>query len=91
MAQQYFEATKEQKKLADIGRAMMDYSEQYGVKNGLARVTDDGLRTLNSLSNVGNMLTHYGAPFGTSQQDFTADEMNLIAAFMKKEIDIARK
>ena len=91
MAQQYFEATKEQKKLADIGRAMMDFSEQYGVKNGLRGVTDDGLRTLNELSQVGSMLTHYGAPFGTSQKDFTAADMELIAAFMKKELDIDRK
>jgi hypothetical protein len=91
MAQQFFEATKEQKKLADIGRAMMDFSEQYGVENGLKGVTDDGMRTLNNLSHVGNLLTHYGAPFGTSQKDFTAANMDLIAAFMKKELDIDRK
>jgi hypothetical protein len=91
MAQQYFEATKEQKKLADIGRAMMDFSEQYGVKNGLGHLKDEGLRVLNNLSHVGNLLTHYGAPFGTSQKDFTDDDRALIVSFMKKELDIPSK
>jgi hypothetical protein len=79
---QFFEATAQQKKLADIGRAMMDFSEQYGVKNGLKGVTDDGMRTLNNLSHVGNLLTHYGAPFGTSQKNFSDADMKLIADFM---------
>ena len=91
MAQQYFEATKEQKKLADIGRAMMDYSENYGKEFGLGQLTDDGLRVLNNLSHVGNLLTHYGAPFGTSQKDFSEADMVLIANFMKKELDIPSK
>ena len=91
MAQQFFEATKEQKQLATIGRQMMDFSENYGVEFGLKAVTDNGLRTLNNLSHVGNMLTHYGAPFGTTVKDFTADDMELIATFMKKEVDIERK
>ena len=91
MAQQFFEATKEQKQLATIGRQMMDFSENYGVEFGLKAVTDNGLRTLNNLSHVGNMLTHYGAPFGTTVKDFTADDMELIATFMKKDVDIERK
>lgn len=91
MAQQFFEATKEQKKLADIGRAMMDFSENYGVEHGLGHLKDEGLRVLNELSQVGNMLTHYGAPFGTSQKNFSAADMTLIAAFMKKELDIPSK
>ena len=87
----YFEATKEQKKLASIGRDMMDFSENYGVKHGLGQLKDEGLRVLNELSQVGNMLTHYGAPFGTSQKNFSAADMALIAAFMKKELDIPSK
>ena len=91
MAQQFFEATKEQKQLADIGRAMMDYSENYGVEHGLGQLKEEGLRVLNELSQVGNLLTHYGAPFGTTQKDFTAEDMQLISKFMKKELDFPSK
>ena len=87
----YFEATQEQKQLAAIGREMMDFSEQYGVKHGLKGVTDDGLRTLNELSHVGNLLTRYGAPFGTTEKNFTEEDKALIAKFMQKEVDIDRK
>ena len=87
----FFEATAQQKQLATIGRQMMDFSEEYGKINGLARVTDDGLRVLNELSHVGNMLTHYGANWGTTLKDFTDADLALIAKFMKKEVDIERK
>ena len=50
----YFEATPQQKQLADLGRSMMDWSEDYGKQHGLKGVTDDGLRTLNDLSHVGS-------------------------------------
>lgn len=89
--QAFFEATTQQKQLAAIGRAMMDFSEQYGVLNGLKGVTDNGLRTLNELSQVGHMLTHYGAPYGTKLKDFTEKDLDLIARFMKKVVDIERK
>ena len=88
---QFFEATKEQKKLADIGRAMMDFSENYGVDNGLSQLKEEGLRTLNNLSHVGNMLTHYGAPFGTTLKNFNDADMELIGKFMKKELDFPCK
>ena len=91
MAQQFFEATKEQKQLADIGRAMMDYSENYGKEFSLGQLKEEGLRVLNNLSHVGNLLTHYGAPFGTTQKDFTAEDMQLISKFMKKELDFPSK
>ena len=91
MNQTYFEATPQQKQLADLGRAMMDYSEQYGVKHGLKAVTDNGLRTLNNLSHVGYMLTHFGATYGTSAKDFSQDDMELITQFMQKKVDIERK
>jgi hypothetical protein len=87
----YFEATQEEKQLAQIGREMMDFSEAYGQVNGLSRVTDEGLRTLNNLSHVGAMLTRYGATFGTTRKDFTEEDLALIARFMKKEVDIERK
>jgi hypothetical protein len=87
----YFEATAEQKQLATIGREMMEFSENYGKIHGLKAVTEDGLRTLNNLSHVGNMLTHYGAPYGTKQKDFSEDDMDLISKFMQKKVDIDRK
>ena len=87
----YFEATKEQKKLASIGRDMMDYSENYGKEFGLGQLKEEGLRVLNELSQVGNMLTRYGATFGTTQKDFTDADMTLIAKFLKKELDFPCK
>jgi hypothetical protein len=88
---QFFEATKEQKQLADIGRNMMDFSENYGVDNGLSQLKDEGLRVLNNLSHVGGMLTRYGAPFGTTLKNFTDADMQLISKFMKKELDFSCK
>ena len=91
MNQTYFEATAQQKQLADIGRAMMDYSEEYGKTNGLKGVTDNGLRILNNLSHVGYKLTTVGAAFGASTNSFSEDEKKLIADFMQKKVDIERK
>ena len=91
MTQSFFEATPQQKQLADIGRAMMDYSENYGREFGLKAVTDDGLRTLNNLSQVGYMLTTVGATFGASYKSFSQEEQKLIVDFMNKEVDIERK
>ena len=89
--QNYFEATKEQKQLATIGRDMMDFSENYGKEFGLGQLKDEGLRVLNELSQVGGMLTRYGATFGTTQKDFTEADMQLISKFMKKELDFPSK
>jgi hypothetical protein len=87
----YFEATQEQKQLAEIGREMMNYSEEYGKIYGLGPVTEDGLRTLNNMSHVGNMLTHYGASFGTSAKDFSDEDRELIVQWMQGTITIERK
>tara|TARA_B110000503_G_scaffold135358_1_gene215805 strand:- start:806 stop:1069 length:264 start_codon:yes stop_codon:yes gene_type:complete len=84
----YFEATTQQKQLAAIGRDMMDFSEEYGKIHGLKQLKDEGLRVLNELSQVGGMLTRYGATFGTTQKDFSESDMALIAAFMKNELVI---
>jgi hypothetical protein len=89
--QNFFEATKEQKQLADIGRNMMDFSENYGVDNSLGKLKEEGLRVLNNLSHVGGMLTRYGAPFGTTLKNFTDADMELISKFMKKELDFPCK
>lgn len=87
----WFEATPQQKQLADLGRSMMDYSEQYGVEHGLKGVLDEGLRTLNNLSHVGHLLTEFGAPYGTKDKDFSDADRKLIADFMQKKVDIERK
>ena len=87
----YFEATQEQKQLASIGRAMMDFSEEYGKIHGLKAVTDEGLRTLNNLSHVGSALTHFGATFGTTAKDFSEEDQELIVAWMQKAVVIERK
>jgi len=87
----FFEATPQQKQLANIGRAMMDYSEEYGKIHGLKAVTEDGLRTLNELSHVGNMLTHFGANYGTRAKDFTDADRKLIVEFMNKTLIVERK
>ena len=87
----FFEATKEQKQLATIGRQMMDWSEQYGKINGLGPVTEAGLRTLNNMSHVGAALTHYGATFGTSAKDFSEEDRELITQWMAGTIHIERK
>ena len=87
----FFEATTEQKKLAKIGREMMNYSEEYGKINGLKAVTDDGLRTLNEMSHVGNMLTRFGATYGTSAKDFNDADRELIVSWMQGSIVIDRK
>ena len=91
MAQSFYEATAQERKLISVGREMMDYSEEYGKIHGLKGVTDNGLRTLNELSHVGNALTHFGAPFGTSRKDFSEADMELISKFMQKKVDIERK
>jgi|TARA_B110000902_G_scaffold189707_1_gene214795 hypothetical protein len=87
----FFESTPEQKQLADMGRAMMDYSENYGKEFGLKMVTDNGLRMLNELSHVGYMLTTVGASFGASEKSFSAAERKLIVDFSNKKVDIERK
>ena len=89
--QNYFEATKEQKQLATIGRDMMDFSENYGVEFGLSQLKEEGLQVLNQLSQVGGLLTRYGATFGTTKKDFTAADMQLISKFIKKELDFPCK
>jgi len=87
----FFEATAQQKQLANIGRAMMDFSEEYGKIHGLRAVTDDGLRTLNELSQVGNMLTQVGGVWGTTSDDFTDADRQLIVEFINKTLIVERK
>ena len=89
--QNVFETTPQELQLSTAGRAMMDFSEEYGKIHGLKAVTDNGLRTLNELSHVGHMLTHYDATWGTTLKDFSEADKELIAKFMQKKVDIERK
>lgn len=79
----FFETTTAQKQLATIGREMQDYSENFGKEHGLKQLKDPGLKILNELSQVGGMLIRYGVTFGTTIKDFTDEDMQLVAAFMK--------
>jgi hypothetical protein len=80
----FFEATAGEKQLAAVGRAMMDMSENANCKG----MKDPDFKLLNDLSSVGTMLTRVGVAFGCSLKDFTEEDLDLIARFMKKEIDI---
>ena len=83
--QNFFETPAAQKQLASIGRKMQDYSEDFGKEHGLKHLKDNGLRVLNELSQVGGMLYRYGVTFGTKFTDFTDEDLQLIARFMKGE------
>ena len=81
-----FETPTAQKKLAGIGRAMQDYSEDFGKIHGLKQLKEPGLHILNELSQVGGMLIRYGVVFGATMKDFTDRDFQLIAEFMKGTI-----
>jgi|TARA_B110000259_G_C13666348_1_gene262421 hypothetical protein len=78
-----FETPQAQKQLATIGRKMQDYSEDFGKVHGLGHLKEGGLRILNELSHVGGLLIRYGVTFGTQLKDFSDEDFQLIAEFMK--------
>ena len=84
MIKSVYEVSEDHKHLAVIGRAMMDMSEYANCKG----MKEEGFKELNDLSHVGNMLTKVGIVFGVKESDFTAEDKDLIARFVKKEIDI---
>jgi hypothetical protein len=79
-----YEATTAEKQMAVIGRKMMDMSEYANCKG----MKEEDFKLLNDLSHVGSMMTKIGNAFGPKVKDFTAEDLNLIARFTKKEIDI---
>lgn len=83
--QGYYEATAEQKELANIGRMMIDFSEYYPNLKGMKEAA---FKTLNDISTVGTKLTSYGTTWGAKITDFSEYELKLIDGFMKKELDI---
>ena len=84
MDMKFFEATAQQKQLADIGRSMMDISERANCKG----LKEEGFKLLNDRSHVGNMMTKVGVLYGTKLSDFTDEDKRLIASFMQGELDI---
>ena len=85
MQNSIYEVDAKYKQLAAVGRQMMDMSEYANCKG----MKDEDFKLLNDMSHVGNMLTKLGNAFGPKlEKDFTAEDMDLIARFMKKEIDI---
>ena len=84
MDMKFFEATAQQKQLADIGRAMMDMSERANCKG----LKEEGFKLLNDLSHVGNMMTKVGVLYGPKLSDFTDEDKQLIVNFMQGKIDI---
>ena len=79
-----YEVDEKFKELAVVGRAMCEMSEYPNCKG----MKDEDFKLLNDMSYVGNKLTKLGNTFGPKIEDFTAEDMDIIARFMKKEIDI---
>ena len=84
MQKSIYEVSEQHKQMAVIGRNMMDMSEYANCKG----MKEEGFKLLNDMSHVGSLLTKLGNAFGPKLEDFTAEDMNLIARFVKKEIDI---
>jgi len=89
--QNVFETSTQELQLSAAGRSMMDFSEEYGKIHGLGHLAEEGFRVLNELSRVGGMLTRFGNTFGTTNDSFTDADKQLIAKFLKKELDIPSK
>jgi len=77
----FYEATPEQKRLADFGRKMMDFSENAS----MAKLKDEEIRPYNDLSEVGYMLTQVGAPFGLKIKSFSSHQKKVMMDFIEFE------
>ena len=73
----YYEATPEQKQLAEFGREMMDFSQAASMTG----LKDKDIRGYNDLSDVGYRLTQVGAPFGIRMSDFSDADKKVIEDF----------
>jgi len=76
---QLHETTTDQKQLAEIGREMMDFSENAS----MAKLKNEEIRPYNDLSDVGYMLTQVGTLFGTSEASFTAHQTKVMEDWQK--------
>tara|TARA_E500000331_G_scaffold230217_1_gene220389 strand:+ start:3510 stop:3806 length:297 start_codon:yes stop_codon:yes gene_type:complete len=74
-----YEATPAEKELAEIGRAMMDFSETAS----MAGLKNEEIRPYNDLSDVGYMLTQVGALFGTRVDSLSAHQTKVMEDWNK--------
>jgi len=84
MQKSIYEVSAQYKELAAVGRQMSDMSEYANCKG----FKEEDFKLLNDLSHVGNALTKLGNAFGPRLGDFSEEDKDLIARFIKKEIDI---
>jgi len=84
MQKSIYEVSAQYKQLADIGRQMSDMSEYANCKG----FKEEDFKLMNDLSHVGNALTKLGNAFGPRLENFSEEDKDLIARFIKKEIDI---
>ena len=84
MRESIYEVDAKYKQLAIVGRQMMDMSEYANCKG----MKEEDFKLLNDMSHVGNLLTKLGNTFGPKPEDFTEADRELVARFIKKEIDI---
>ena len=64
------EITDQQRRLGNVGRAMMD-----------AAVAEKDDARSNQLASVGRKLTEYGTIYGPTMKDFTTEELELASEF----------
>lgn len=82
--QSIYEVPTEFKRLAIMGRKMMDMSEYANCKG----MKDEDFKLLNDMSHVGNLLTKLGNTFGPTMKDFSQEDLALVGRFARGEIDI---
>jgi hypothetical protein len=68
-----FEITPAERRLAEIGRSMMQ-----------AAVTEKDDAKSNKMAECGHKLCAYGAPYGTTAKDFTPEDHALIREQLEK-------
>lgn len=68
-----FEITPAERRLAEIGRSMMD-----------AAVTEKDDAKSNQMAECGYKLCAFGAPYGTTAKDFTPEDHALIREILEK-------
>lgn len=71
---QFFEISESDRKLGDVGRAMMD-----------AAVTQKDHELFNKMCRIGDDLTRVGSAFGTTWNSFNTDDRQFILDFIGEQ------
>lgn len=82
-----YETNPQHKKLANIGRALMNHSETASMKGK----NDSQIRMFNQMSSLGNALTKFGTSFGPKNIKDVMDETELDAASIKALLAFGEK